>query len=103
MKADGGGYVIKDDCDKYDDDNCDDCGGNMSCNVSIINLRISYFHFQLGEGDLYNTVPCLENCLAKSSLERLKVIFFQFFAIVSELIVGFINFYSSHRPITVCW
>ena len=66
-KEDGDGNPIKDDRDKYDDDDCDDCDGNTSCNVSII-LRISCFHFQLGESDLYNTAPYLENCLAKSSL-----------------------------------
>ena len=47
MEADGGGYVIKDDCDKYDDDNCDDCGGNMSCNVSIINFENLIFPFSI--------------------------------------------------------
>ena len=30
--------------------------------------RIWCFHFQLGEGDLYIIVPCLKNCLGKSSL-----------------------------------
>ena len=39
--------VIKDDCDKYDDDNCDDCGGNMSCNVSIINFENFIFPFSI--------------------------------------------------------
>ena len=33
VKEDGGGDMIKDDCDKYDDDDCDDCGDNTSCNV----------------------------------------------------------------------
>ena len=33
-KEDGGGDLINDDCDKYDDDDCD----NTSCNVSIINF-----------------------------------------------------------------
>ena len=47
MEADGGGYVIKDDCDKYDDDNCDDCGGSMSCNVSIINFENFIFPFSI--------------------------------------------------------
>ena len=66
-KEDESGDLINDDCDKHDDD-CDDSGDNTSCNVSIINLRIWCFDFQLGERDLYNIVPCLENCLAKSSL-----------------------------------
>ena len=35
----GGGDLINDDCDKYDDDDCDDCGDNTSCNVSIINFE----------------------------------------------------------------
>ena len=30
---DGGDDMINDDCDKYDDDGCDDCGDNTSCNV----------------------------------------------------------------------
>ena len=68
VKEDWGGDLIKDDCDKYDDDDCDDCG-DTSCNVSELIFRISCFHFQLGEGNLYNTVPCLESCLAKSSLD----------------------------------
>ena len=32
-KEDGGGDLIKDDCDKYDDDDCDDCGDNTSFKV----------------------------------------------------------------------
>ena len=63
VKKDGGGDLINDGCNKYDDDG-DDCGANTSCNV----LEISCVRCQLGEGDLYNTVPCLENCLAKSRL-----------------------------------
>ena len=33
-----------DDCDKYDDD-CDDCGDNTYCNVSIIDFEIFIFPF----------------------------------------------------------
>ena len=29
-KEDGGGDLISDDCDKYDDHDCDDCGDNRS-------------------------------------------------------------------------
>ena len=29
-KEDGGGDLINDDCDKYDDHDCDDCGDNRS-------------------------------------------------------------------------
>ena len=41
---DGDDNLINDVSDKYDDDddddnNCDDCGGNTSCNVSIINFE----------------------------------------------------------------
>ena len=58
--------MIKDDCDKYDDDDdCDDCGNNTSCNVAIIDFEISCFRFILDESDLYNTVPYLENYLNK--------------------------------------
>ena len=38
----GGGDLINDDCDKYDDD--DNCG-DMSCNVSIINFENLMFPF----------------------------------------------------------
>ena len=38
-KEDGDGSLISDDCDKYDDDDCDDCGDNTSCNVSVINFE----------------------------------------------------------------
>ena len=48
-KEDGGGDMIKDDCDKHDDDNCDnDCDDNTSCNVSIINLKNLMFPFSIG-------------------------------------------------------
>ena len=43
---DGGGDLIKDDCDKYDDD-CDDCGDNTSCNVSVINFENLMFPFSI--------------------------------------------------------
>ena len=43
---DGGGDLIKDDCDKYDDD-CDDCGDNTSCNVSIIDFENFMFPFSI--------------------------------------------------------
>ena len=62
-KEDGGGNLLKDDCDKYDDDDCNDCGDNTSCNVSVTNFENFMFPFSI-----YNTVPCLENCLANSSL-----------------------------------
>ena len=45
-KEDGVGDPIKDDCDKYDDD-CDDCGNNTSCNVSIINFENFMFPFSI--------------------------------------------------------
>ena len=45
-KEDGGGDLINDDCDKYDDD-CDDCGDNTSCNVSIINCENLMFPFSI--------------------------------------------------------
>ena len=44
-KEDGGGDLIKDDCDKYDDDDCDDCGDNTSFKVSIINFENFMFPF----------------------------------------------------------
>ena len=46
-KEDGGGSLISDDCDKYDDDDCDDCGDNASCNVSIINFENLIFLFSI--------------------------------------------------------
>ena len=67
-KEDGGGDLIKDDCDKYDDNDCDDCGDNTSCNVSIIYFENFMFLFSVRWRYLYNTVPFLENYLAKSSL-----------------------------------
>ena len=36
-KEDGGGNLIND-CEKPDDDNCDECGDNTSCNVSTFNF-----------------------------------------------------------------
>ena len=68
-------------------------------------MRIWCFHFQLGDGDLYNTVPSLENCLAKSSLGLggWKSFFLIFFAIVSQITIGLINFYPSRRPMNVSW
>ena len=39
--------MIKDDCDKYDDDDCDDCGDNTSCNVSVINFENLIFLFSI--------------------------------------------------------
>ena len=36
VKEDGGSDLIKDDCNKYDDD---DCGDNTSCNVSTIDFE----------------------------------------------------------------
>ena len=44
-KEDGSGDLFKDDCDKYDDDNCDDCGDNTFCNVSVINFENFMFPF----------------------------------------------------------
>ena len=45
VKEDGGGDLIKDDFDKYDDHDCDDCGDNTSCNVSIIDFKNFMFPF----------------------------------------------------------
>ena len=47
MKEDGGGDLIRDDCDKYDDDDCDGCGNNTSCNVSIIDFENFMFPFSI--------------------------------------------------------
>ena len=44
---DGGGDLINDDYDKYDDDDYDDCGDNTSCNVSIINFENLMFPFSI--------------------------------------------------------
>ena len=44
-KEDGRDDIIKDDCDKHGDDNCDDCDDNTSCNVSIINFQDLMFLF----------------------------------------------------------
>ena len=38
---------VKDDCDKYDDDDCDDCGDNTSCNVSVIDFQSFMFPFSM--------------------------------------------------------
>ena len=69
-KEDGGGDLIKGDCDKDDDDDddYDDCGNNASCSVSTIKSENLMFSFSIRWGDLYNTVPCLESYLAQSSL-----------------------------------
>ena len=45
-KEDGSGDLIKDDFDKYDDD-CDDCGDNTPCNVSVINFENFMFPFSI--------------------------------------------------------
>ena len=42
---DGGGDLINDACDKYDDN--DDCGDNTSCNASIINFENFMFPFSI--------------------------------------------------------
>ena len=40
--------MTNDNCDKHDDDKCDDDGGdNTSCNVSIINLKNLMFPFSV--------------------------------------------------------
>ena len=39
--------MIKDDCGRYDDDNCDDCGDNTACNVAIINFENFMFPFSI--------------------------------------------------------
>ena len=46
---DGGGDLINDDCYKYDedDDDCDNCGDNTSCNASIINFENLMFPFSI--------------------------------------------------------
>ena len=77
---DGGGNLIKDDCDdKYYDDGCDDCGDNTSCNVSIINLENFMFPFsnrwgwsygnvfQLNSNVLYNSVYYIHGMRPKKS------------------------------------
>ena len=46
-KEDGDGVLINDDCDKHDDDNCDDCGDNMPCNVSITDSENLMFPFSI--------------------------------------------------------
>ena len=46
-KNDGGGDLINYDCEKYDDDNCDDCGDNTPCNVSIIIFKDLMFPFPI--------------------------------------------------------
>ena len=47
MKEDGGGDLIRDDCDKYDVDDCDGCGNNTPCNVSIIDFENFMFPFSI--------------------------------------------------------
>ena len=43
---DGGGDLINDGCDKYDDDDdCDDCGDSKYCNVSIMKFENLMFPF----------------------------------------------------------
>ena len=46
-KEDGDGDLTNDNCDMYDDDDCNDCGDNMSCNVSIINFENLLFPFPI--------------------------------------------------------
>ena len=47
-KKDGGGNMINDDCDKYDDDNCDDdCRENTSCKISVIDFENLMFLFSI--------------------------------------------------------
>ena len=46
-KKNGSGDLINDDCDKYDDDDCDDCGDNTSCNVLIIIFENMMFPFYI--------------------------------------------------------
>ena len=46
-KNNGGGDLINYDCDKYDDDNCDNCGDNTPCNVSMISFKDFMFPFQI--------------------------------------------------------
>ena len=45
-KEDGGGDLIKDDWDRYDDDDYN-CGDNTSCSVSIINFENFMFPFPI--------------------------------------------------------
>ena len=47
-KEDGGGNLIKHDCDKYYHDDCDDCGDNRSFKISIINFDNFMFPFSVG-------------------------------------------------------
>ena len=93
-KEDGGGDLINDNCDKYDDDNCDVCGDNTSCNVSIIDFENLMFPFSVRWRWSYNVVPCLKSCLAKSSLGLGIGLFIS---------IGLINFYSPRRPMNVSW
>ena len=44
---DGGGDLIIYDCDKYDDDDWDDCGDNTSSNFSITNFENLIFPFSI--------------------------------------------------------
>ena len=46
FKVDGGGDLIKDDCDTYDDD-CHDYGDNTSCNISVIDFENLMFPFSI--------------------------------------------------------
>ena len=46
-KEDGGGSLINDDCNKYNDGDCDDSGDNTSCNISIINFENLLFPFSI--------------------------------------------------------
>ena len=47
-KEDGGDNLINDDCDKHDDNNCDDdCVDNTSCKVSIIHFENLMFPFSI--------------------------------------------------------
>ena len=105
-KEDGGGNLIKDDCDKYDDDDddCDDCGDNTSCNVSIINFENFMFPFSIKwRWSLsYSSMFREFSGKVQSGLTH-ESQFFLFFAIVSQIIIGLINFYSSRRPMNVSW
>ena len=60
-KEDGRGNIIKDDCDKHDDGNCDeDCDYNPSCNVSITdfeNLMFPFSRWSLRYSSMFNGLP----------------------------------------------
>ena len=87
VKEDGGDNLIKDDCDKYEDDDWDDCSDNTSCNVSITDFENFIFPFSIRWkwSLLYSSMFRELSGKVQSGSWRMKVTFFFFFFLKNYL------------------